>query len=592
MNKQYLVYYDNDIICTGIPEVDILLDEANLIKLEKKYNIKIVNKTEPMECEELYGYMINAIDDSIHFVVKKGFVSNDYNHSVVWNIIYSCDLNIENNKASNENGYGDLAFWNEEIKDNFSYSLDSGLNLCLNEDYINELRKIFPSLVYYNRFSDFLDIYMRKGIYINNISFNVDIINKCKVTPFIGNQYNSEKDVKYAQMKQFIYNNNIFFEVCIIKGPVTNGKMDIKSKGYAYISKDYVYNDSLDLEDLMDKDLIYSRFRFEEFCKKYPELMLDTYLNTGGKYIIPFILSSNHNNVLELAGKAGCGYIADRIYGEKNFVISELNLMGKNLKEIFGLPVKAMRAINKPEIQQGKDAFSFSFLRRLYESSPSIFNFKLTVPMLTFIQSESLLTDFYTKIVKSKRFFDMLRYTQNLSETDVKLYIDYLRMCRLDGISNYGWTPQHLKNAHDAMIIYMNEKREAINNVNFELAVIKPDYQNLIWESGLYCFLIPRNANDLVEESYQQRNCVRSYIGSVASGYKYIIFLRTKSHKNKSLITIEVNCKRRTLEQAKGFGNSPISDSMVTLIKKWCDEKIIDYTNCSDIKPDRFKRGW
>lgn len=582
--KQFLVYHNNDIVCTGVNE-EISLNENELKRIERNYDIRIVNKDDAIDENDLYGFWLNAKEDYLLFQVMEGRVEKD--NFLSWTEIYSCKMFKDRKRKYEESGFGDFALWKQELEDKRVFL---GEELSLNVSYMSEIRKVFPSLIYFKRFYDFLEMYENQGFYNEFFELNAEKIEKGKVSPYIGKKYNG-LFVKYAQMRQIVFPDKVFFEVCLIQGTVKEGKMNIKKKGYAYISKNYVLNFSIDdLSDLMDSALIYSQFHYEEFDKKYPDVMLKSYITSGGRFIIPFLVSMNHNHVMELAGKAGCGYIADRIYSEKNFNWNNLNKKGTNLKKIFGLPIGAMRNLNQKEIQFGAEALDFEFFQKVYQAQPSILNMYLTPSMVKFIEYESLhINDFFTKGIKSKTFLRMLRYVRKLDVQEEHLYQDYLQMCRMENLCDDGWTPQNLQQAHDALMVYMSEKRESIRNDNFSTVVQSDAYKRFKWEYKEFCFLIPRDANDLVNESYQQRNCVRSYVNSVANGYTYVIFMRLKSKKSSSHITIEVDYNLN-LRQAKGKGNSPINNNACKVIQLWCEEKGISYEDCRDLSPKRFQR--
>ncbi len=311
--KQFLVYHNNDIICTGVNE-EISLNINDLKRIERKYNIKIINKDDAIDENDLYGFLLTAKNEYLLFQVMEGSIKD--NNYIKWTNIYSCKLFKDRKQKIEENGFADFEFWKQELENK---RLFLGEELCLNVSYMDEIRKVFPSLVYFQRFYDFLEMYETQGFYNVSFDFDADKVEKGKVSPFIGKKYNG-RFVKYVQMRQVVFSHNVFFEICLIQGKVLEGKMNIEKKEYAYISKNYVYNVSIEnLSDLMDSTLIYSQFHYEEFEKMYPDVMLKSYITSGGRFIIPFLLSMNHNHIMELAGKAGCGYIADRIYSEKNF---------------------------------------------------------------------------------------------------------------------------------------------------------------------------------------------------------------------------------------------------------------------------------
>lgn len=583
-NNSYLIYYDNNIICSNFNEDDIDLSEWYLKKIERDKNMNILNKDNPIEENNLFNFKITALDKEIKLSIYEGYVYKKELYSINWKEIYSCKLKPMTTKVYEEIGFGDIYFWRDLLLENFNYNFVSNSNdICLNKNnYIEELRKIFPSVAYYENIGKFLNIYLKKGIYVNQKKYDFNQIKKSKVNLFIGKKYNTKKEpIKYCQLKQISIQGDEFFEILLLKGFVIDGKIECKKKEYAFITKNYLYNINIsNLNDLFDTELIYGKFYYNKFQEQYPEVMLQEYINSGGKFILPFLLATNHNIIFELISKAGLGYIADRIYLKKELKNNFINFNETNLKKVFGMPIKALKKINSYEFQF-EEPINFEFCKLIYNSQPAIFNLSLTRQMMSFIEFEKIRdTEFFSKTIKSKKFIHMLRYISNFTKSEIDLYKDYLIMGRMENLKGFSLEPKNLKLSHDVLMNYMNEKRESIKNSKFIKIVNSDIYQNFIWEKDKYYFLIPRNADDLVNESYQMSNCVRSYVNSVANNYCYIIFLR--KNKNKSFITIEVN-KDLKLNQAKGKCNTTISKEMAILIIEWCKEKGIDY-NCEDIK--------
>jgi hypothetical protein len=159
-------------------------------------------------------------------------------------------------------------------------------------------------------------------------------------------------------------------------------------------------------------------------------------------------------------------------------------------------------------------------------------------------------------------------------------------MCNRNNLYPEGRFPKNLIHCHDLMCHYQKERIEANRNAAFIEAIKNPRYQNLktdAVESDEFVILLPRTADDLVEESYQMHNCVRSYVEAVARGSTYILFLRHNKKRSNSYITIEVSANYY-LRQVKASHNAAPPTKVIEFVKKWAKEKNIIVDNCYDLK--------
>ena len=168
-----------------------------------------------------------------------------------------------------------------------------------------------------------------------------------------------------------------------------------------------------------------------------------------------------------------------------------------------------------------------------------------------------------------------LEYVRTLTEEQYSLYEDYLRMAKNTNKYPGGLYPKSLKQSHDVLVTYINQLREAKNNLVFEEAVQDESYLSLLYEEPKYSILAPRTANDLVNESYQLSHCVRSYISRVATRQTRIYFMRLNLQKAKPLITIEVNGDR--IVQVRGKANREPNGEENNFVYRWAIEKSLVY---------------
>ena len=64
--------------------------------------------------------------------------------------------------------------------------------------------------------------------------------------------------------------------------------------------------------------------------------------------------------------------------------------------------------------------------------------------------------------------------------------------------------------------------------------------KNLAFEDENFMVVIPKSAQDFIDEGNNNRNCVGGYVDSVLNGNKYVCFIRDKQSPEKSLVTCDI----------------------------------------------------
>ena len=586
MNTEFIVKINNNLYCG---KCGYLLDsnDKEIIKHIRKHGADSFN--EPKKLEDIKAYKLTAFNDFLLLQIYQATGNECDFNGIIWNKIYSCKF--YQNMKFEENGEFNIYFWQEMLELNMLFdNACSDKQFNLNDERIDvTINKVFKGIAYVDSLSSFIKRFFNKNLNKKEIDYKLlEKIGSQKISLFIGKKYNGENR-NFCQIKEIEVNNEILFSCCCIHGNVINGKFEEYKKHYVYISKDFFYNpDNIDIYQFIKNDIVYSQFRYKRFCDKYPLVKLNEYINSGGKKYIEFLLSENNDNVLELTGKAGLGHIANILDS-----LNVLNKEGKNLKEIFKLPIKALRNINNEEICKNMNNTTMKALQEVYNIQPAIFNEKITLTEIRLILSKFANIGVTISIFKKepKSIMDYCRYCKDLDDEDYRLFVDYSNMCNIENLWPYKKFPEKnkLKEAHDLMINYTREKALAKQNEQFEFAVNTEAYNNFLNVSEIflskypYVILKPRNAQDLIDESYNMRNCVRSYISQVANRSTYILFLRYKENKSKSFITIEVN-NMMELMQVKAKCNAEPPQDVKEWIKKYCSLKDIDYSFCWDLR--------
>lgn len=135
-----------------------------------------------------------------------------------------------------------------------------------------------------------------------------------------------------------------------------------------------------------------------------------------------------------------------------------------------------------------------------------------------------------------------IKYTKlHHRKVDVYMYKDYLRFASVLGLdlkNNRYAFPKDLKATHDKLEAqYEINSKRIINNAIKKRGKLLSKY---IYKNKQFIVFPAKSVSDLVNESRQQNNCVRTYTEKYADGTCDIYFLRNIDTPKKSLVTVEV----------------------------------------------------
>lgn len=558
MSLEFIIK-NNDIFINSLNGDIIEWDCAYIEKFEKKNKIQFLET--PID-NDFYKFDVKQEKDTITLIIYKGY----YDNKTIWNCIYTASI-IQGKKGVIEKGDCNLDFWHEYFATNYGTKPYDEANInkfCFIDNHMDVVRKVFCTNMQNNIF-----LFMKKYNTLKKINyktFNKEIFNiaPIQINKNVGKIYN-DKYINYAIQREIELEGEIFFDITVISGKVTNGTINIEKKHRYFMTEDYIYSPDNGPLDVFVSNNICGHIYDKKMKKKYPNLLLDKY---KGKYYYQYFLSKEFIPAFEILAKAGLTKYADLVldkYYEEEKALNYINIYGKNDKEIFGFKLNKLKNIKFDIKELGyQDSFSYFImeLQKINTKAPYLLDEKnITLPLFLF---------FVNNLQKKINKKDM-DYVKKLNSYNIKIYIDYLNMCYLSNRYSGGLYPKKLLHEHDVMISYMNQLKEAKNNVIFERAVSNESYTKNIYEDDIYCILAPREANDLVNESYALSHCVRSYIENVALGRTKIYFLRKVEQKSKSLVTIEVMGEK--IYQVKGRYNRDATLEENEFIKKWAKER-------------------
>ena len=255
---------------------------------------------------------------------------------------------------------------------------------------------------------------------------------------------------------------------------------------------------------------------------------------------------------LELLCKAG--------YSSLTTCLRYLNINAKSLDKI--LKVKPQWV----EYLKGKGYYSLMACRKPYCKTEK--DVELVADTMTNNEAWSTL-----KYCPKGKELRMCEYLHTQAYYRCRMYKDYLDMAKKLGYpleENKALFPDDLVKAHDEA----SEKFEILKNKEKNLA-IKKQMENLLkymWEDDKYLIRPAESVEDLIDESKQMKNCVRTYADRYSQGLTAIFFIRQISNPDKSFVTLELKNKR--VSQCLAYHNSKPTDDVLEFVKRWEKRKV------------------
>ena len=179
-------------------------------------------------------------------------------------------------------------------------------------------------------------------------------------------------------------------------------------------------------------------------------------------------------------------------------------------------------------------------------------------------QLVELNTRYHIDILKVNAYFDK----NKINYTFLNEYLDYIRICTELGI-----------NLKDKKFLFPNNFLSAHNKVvsQYEL-IINKDLDDKIhkigkilqvnkYEDNEYIIIPAESLKSIIDEGFNQNNCVRTYAKSYSEGECQIYFMRKKNNLSKSLVTIEI--VNNKVIQARIKNNRLPNKELKQIISKW-----------------------
>lgn len=600
-DKDFLIRKGSKVYCSKCGKM-LMQDRFQYKKHEQECGTHFYNLDNPLKEKNCYGYTVQNDSGKLIFrgynlvlTNNRGFTDKFCGSE--WKEIYHA-IFCRDSREFKEEGQFSSDIW-------FKRFIDlNKIPILSKESPSRVISEVFPCIPYIHDFGMFLDMYRQKGYHVADIDMNAldrDMKRREPLTESIDHRSSSLASIV-----------SIGSEILIrLDFPDSGGKIYI-GKDIVSVSEEAseIYQKYINRE--MGKNILFKNINGETtpnadndvikiFSRRYPEYMIDKYIEGGGCNPISFILSFNINKNKELAGKAGLGFFCD--YYE---LFEHLCPYSNKLQDIFGMPLRALRCLNSYQgmeflvsfmntrgsfvyqkthkilLETKQDIICF-FYRIVPEAFDGIFNVTQLQFMEKIVEQPIVLNKLSPKNIA--RIMKNMRYNRgynNLSsKIHVQYYIDYLMMCHQIGEYVCGLCPKDVISAHNQASETWKINRNQILNDEFIKIVTEPDYLSLESceqedkkqeEIPDYIIIAPRKPDDLINESVKLHHCVKTYVPMVAGGFTKIYFLRERDKPDIPFATIEVNC-HNCLTQLKAICNHKAPRSAIDFVKRWAEEK-------------------
>lgn len=179
-------------------------------------------------------------------------------------------------------------------------------------------------------------------------------------------------------------------------------------------------------------------------------------------------------------------------------------------------------------------------------------------------------------LTKLNRLEELLEYCKpydlyNYKLKDTWLYLDYIGFCkelRYNLKDKSVLYPKNLKSKHDELqdLIEINKNKQTTKKIKARYNKIKKN----IYENKKFVIYPTKSVEEMINESAQQNNCVKTYADRIAKGQCDIYFMRLVNEIEKSLVTVEV--KNNKIVQQRTKNNMDTTKEQKRFLKKWESE--------------------
>lgn len=321
-----------------------------------------------------------------------------------------------------------------------------------------------------------------------------------------------------------------------------------------------------------------------EIAKAAPELNIKDYKNISIALSHTYF-ASFRSGIREQLFKAGLEYVAMEI----DF-LDGWNIIGRNVEEAFDIPIKLLRKLN---YHGGIE----NVLGTKYRKKNALMVYKQYHSILNNLDKVNEFQIYYLREcmkeekVVDKKFLIELADLESGEDPEDEEYIDgyevygqikeYQLLC--DEVNGYEAIfpkyPSLAGNDYGRFYeTYCILKSYVVHQTEFEreMEQYARKCKKYIYEDSDYIICIANSVKDIFEESNQQHNCLFYYLTSIIEGEMTVVFMREKTNRNKSLVTMEIDGD--SIKQAKACCNASPSIKEMKFIEKFAKAKGLKYS--------------
>lgn len=170
------------------------------------------------------------------------------------------------------------------------------------------------------------------------------------------------------------------------------------------------------------------------------------------------------------------------------------------------------------------------------------------------------------ELLKYCKPYDLMKY--HIRDKDIDMYLDYISMAKAQKMNlddKKILYPQNLRMRHDALQHQLKIKKDKIitKKINQRYSKIKINE----FQDKKYVIYPVKSIEELIDESSQQNNCVKTYAERIAKGKCDIYLMRLVENKNHSLVTVEV--KDNKIVQKRSKNNEKVTIDQNKFLNFW-----------------------
>lgn len=412
------------------------------------------------------------------------------------------------------------------------------------DEYLADIQEM-ESLTFDYSFYSLCYIYIRE----NNKNWFVDVY--CYYSSYRENLINTKRFVIAPQFQMTEEDENSFF---------------------AFVNSNYVMFNTRTCENYI-----------QDIDRLAPDIHIKPYKNLGLALFHTYYASFK-SGVRELLLKAGLEYVA---MGLSN--VDGWNIIARNIEEAFQVPLNLVKKLNYPggieKIMSSPQNHDHAII--VYNKYSSLLNDVNTINEFQIHYMMECADEEKTVDKKLLRELSDLKSRWDSYEDE---YIDgfevynqlrdYQVLC--EEVNGYKtifpkYPSLEVENMERFYETYYLLKIYIEYEPKFEEKMRKY-YQagvKYIYENNQYEIIVPSTVKELLEESECQHNCLYQYVMEILEGRMTVLFMREKSRRKKSLVTIEVD--RGVVKQAKAACNKLPTINEMKFINLWAKKKGLLY---------------